>query len=81
MAQSVAVLVDGDNITIKKNKNNHSDSEKEKIQKETNSEGQRNIELANIQTEAQKLITESVNYNNKLKADYDIKVKDLSSLS
>jgi hypothetical protein len=49
--------------------------EKEKTIKETDSEGQRNIELANIKTEAQKLITDSLNYNSKLKADYDKEVK------
>lgn len=49
--------------------------EKEITQKETNSESVRDKELAEIQTEAQKLITESVTYNSNLKAGYDVEKK------
>lgn len=47
--------------------------EKEITQKETNSESVRDKELAEIQTEAQKLITKSMEFNNNLKILFDTK--------
>lgn len=53
--------------------------EKEKTQKETNSEAVREKELAEIRAKAQETINECLNWNKLVKDDYDSKFKDYSA--